>query len=125
MSMRILFSAAVLLSATAGCSVFSSVTSQTRIDPGQSFLLGGGQPGAFVVRGRNSGSVPVIIYQDRDGRRDSLGTAPPGGEIDAEFASRTMAVFRNTSATSSATVTVKITGGGSSLGMRYEPTRMP
>ncbi len=99
-----------------------SLTSTTTIDPGKAFRLGGGQPGAFVVRGVNSGNVPVIVYQERDGRRDSLGTVPPRGEIDAEFASRSMAVFRNASTQKPATVSIKVTGDVKALGMGYETT---
>ena len=111
---------AVLAPFLTACATFESLTSNTVIDPGKSFLLGGGQRGAFVVRGVNVGSVPVIIYQERDGKRDSLGTVPPRGEIDAEFAPRAMAIFRNTSMSERASVTVKITGDASSLSMRYD-----
>jgi len=109
----------------AGCTAFQSLTSTTTIDPGKAFRLGGGQQGAFVVRGVNSGSVPVIVYQERDGKRDSLGVVPPRGEIDAEFSSRSMAIFRNLSLTQQATVSIKVTGDVSSLGMGYEVTPTP
>ena len=113
-------SIAVAVLLTSACTACTSLTSTTRIDPGMSFLLGGGQTGAFVVRGTNSGSVPVIVYVARDGRRDSVGTIPPRGEIDAEFASRAMAVFRNPSTSSAAEVSIRVTGATSSLGMGYE-----
>ena len=101
-------------------SACTSVTSRTSIDPGQAFRLGGGQPGAFTVRGSNSGAVPVVVFIDRNGQRDSITTVAPNQKIDATFPARSMAVFVNRSETQGASVTVKITGSASSLGMGYE-----
>ena len=98
----------------------TSVTSRTSIDPGQSFKLGGGQPGAFTVRGSNSGAVPVVVFMDRNGARDSITTVAPGQQVDATFPARAMAVFVNRSDTEGASLSVRITGSTSSLGMRYE-----
>ncbi len=101
----------------------ASITSQTVIDSGQAFKLGGGQPGAFTVRGSNSGAVPVVVFVDRDGVRDSLTTLAPGQPVDATFPARSMAVFVNRSDTQGASLTVKITGSVSSLGMTYEANK--
>ena len=101
----------------------SSVTSRTSIDPGQAFRLGGGQPGAFTVRGTNSGAVPVVVFVDRNGTRDSITTVAPDQKIDATFPARSMAVFVNRSESQGASVTVKITGDASSLGMGYEANK--
>ena len=101
----------------------SSVTSRTSIDPGQAFRLGGGQPGAFTVRGTNSGTVPVVVFVDRNGTRDSITTVAPDQKIDATFPARSMAVFVNRSESQGASVTVKITGDASSLGMGYEANK--
>lgn len=101
-------------------SACTSVTSRTSIDPGQAFRLGGGQPGAFTVRGSNSGVVPIVVCVDRHGQRDSVTTVAPDQKIDATFPARAMAVFVNRSETQGASVTVKITGSASSLGMSYE-----
>jgi hypothetical protein len=73
----------------------NSVTSRTSIDPGQAFRLGGGQLGAFTVRGSNSGAVPVVVFIDRNGARDSITTVAPGQKVDATFPARSMAVFVN------------------------------
>ncbi len=110
----------VSLAGTLLVTACSSVTSRTSIDPGQAFRLGGGQPGAFTVRGSNSGAVPIVVFVDRDGTRDSITTVAPDGKIDATFPARSMAVFVNRSDTQGASVTVKITGNATSLGMGYE-----
>ena len=98
----------------------ASVTSQTSIDPGKAFRLGGGQPGAFTVRGSNSGAVPVVVFVDRNGARDSITTVAPGQKVNATFEARSMAVFVNRSETQGASLSVRITGSASSLGMGYE-----
>ena len=89
-------------------------------DAGQAFRLGGGQAGAFTVRGTNSGAVLVVVFVDRNGTRDSITTVGPDQEIDATFPARSMAVFVNRSERQGASVSVKITGDVSSLGMGYE-----
>lgn len=101
----------------------TSVTSRTSIDPGQAFKLGGGQLGAFTVRGSNSGAVPVVVFVDRNGVRDSVTTVAPGQRVDATFPARAMAVFVNRSDTQGASLTVHITGIASSLSMGYEANR--
>jgi hypothetical protein len=101
----------------------TSVTSRTSIDPGQAFRLGGGQLGAFTVRGSNSGAVPVVVFMDRDGARDSITTVAPGQKVDATFPARSMAVFVNRSDTQGASLTVHITGIASSLSMGYEANK--
>ncbi len=115
---RIVVVAGVLL-----LSACASITSQTSIEPGKAFRLGGGQAGAFTVRGSNSGAVPVVVFLDRDGVRDSVTTVAPGQKVDATFPSRAMAVFVNRSDTKAASLSVKITGSVSSLGMTYEANK--
>jgi hypothetical protein len=101
----------------------NSVTSRTSIDPGQAFRLGGGQLGAFTVRGSNSGAVPVVVFIDRNGARDSITTVAPGQKVDATFPARSMAVFVNRSDAQGASLTVHITGIVSSLAMGYEANK--
>lgn len=102
----------------AACSTLSSTTV---IEPGKAFRLGGGQPGAFNVQGTNTGSVPIVVFAEIAGRRDSITTLAPGAPVDASFPASAMAVFKNTSASRTATVAIKVTGDISSLGMSYEP----
>jgi len=99
----------------------ASVTSTTSIKPDMAFRLGGGQRGAFTVRGTNAGDVPVAVYSERAGVRDSITTLLPGAPVDARFPAQAMAVFKNTSATRDATVSIRVTGDVGSLGMGYEP----
>ena len=121
MSFRRTATAALLcLAALPACASFAALTSQTYIEPGKAFRLGGGQAGSFAVRGRNAGGTAVIVYSELSGRRDSVTTLAPGAEIDAEFPSRAMAIFRNTSDSAGATLDLKVTGATSSLGMGYE-----
>lgn len=101
-------------------SACASLTSTTMIPAGQSFRLGGGQPGAFTVRGTNSGSVPVVGYSEVAGKRDSLLTLAPGANVDTSFPATATVVFGNTSTTKSATVSIKVTGDVGGLGMGYE-----
>jgi hypothetical protein len=117
---RLSFVAPILL-----LSACSSLISNTRIEPGQAFKLGGGQGSAFTVRGTNDGPVPVVVYAELDGKRDSVLTLAPGEPVDATFPKSAMAIFRNTSWTRTATVSIKVTGDIASLGMRYEANPKP
>jgi hypothetical protein len=119
MSFR-LAAALVLQLALTACASFASLRSNTYIEPGKAFLLGGGQSGSFSVKGKNVGPNAIVVYNELAGRRDSVTTLPPGAEIDAEFPARAMAVFRNTSKTGGAELSIKVTGAISTLGMRYE-----
>jgi hypothetical protein len=100
--------------------MFNSLTSSTMIEPNRAFRLGGEQGGAFNVSGRNTGPVPVIVYAEVNGTRDSITTLAPGDPVDARFAARTTAVFRNPSTRATAVVSIVVTGDTRALGMRYE-----
>ena len=107
-----------LISLLAAC---TALTSTTRIEPGKAFRLGGGQPGAFLVRGTNTGPVAVVVFSEVAGKRDSIVTLAPGAPVDARFGSSAMAIFMNTSSTRTAIVAIKVTGDVSALRMGYEP----
>jgi hypothetical protein len=111
----------LLLLAAPACASLGHLTSQTVIDPEKAFLLGGGQPGAFTVTGKNSGSVPVSLFVEQGGKRDSITTLQPGAPVEFTFPAGAMAVIRNTSRTRTAMVDLKVRGDVSQLGMRYEP----
>jgi hypothetical protein len=106
-----------------GCASFAALNSETYIEPSKAFKLGGGQPGAFTVAGRNAGDVPVSVFVEANGRRDSVTTIAPGAPVDAAFPAGAMAVFRNTSTERGARVKIRVTGDIASLGMRYEDNR--
>jgi hypothetical protein len=109
-----------LIGTLPACAAFATLRSNTYIEPGKAFLLGGNQTGSFSVKGRNAGRAAVIVYSELAGRRDSVTTLAPGATIDAEFPSRALAVFRNTSTSGGAELTLTVTGATSGLGMRYE-----
>ena len=107
----------VLVALVAAC---TSLTSTTVIEPGKAFRLGGGQAGAFLVRGTNAGTVAVSVFSEVAGKRDSIRTLAPGAPVDARFPRSATAIFRNTSSTVPATVAIKVTGDIGALGMTYE-----
>jgi hypothetical protein len=104
--------------AVSGCSMFNRINSNTQIDPGKSFLLGGNQRGAFNVKLANVGDVPVVVYVERAAGRDSLATLLPGENTDGAFPANSMAVVRNTSGTRMAYVKL-VVRGDTDLSMRY------
>ena len=120
--MRLIALTLTLTPLLGACAMFNSVTSVTTIEPNKAFRLGGGQAGAFTVRGRNEGQVAVVVYSEVAGKRDSVLTLAPGALVDAQFRSNATAVFRNTSSVESATVSLKVTGDVRGLGMGYETT---
>ena len=125
-TMSIRSCAAVLLVAlSAIVAACTSLTSRTTIDPGKAFRLGGGQAGAFTVRGTNSGPVPIIVFSELAGKRDSVATLAPGAPVDARFPKGATAIFMNTSSTRAATVAIKVTGDVGALGMGYEQNPKP
>ncbi len=97
-----------------------TINSGLRIEPGQTFELGGGQEGGFTVTGRNSGPVAVVVLGQAPGAKPSeRGTVAPGGDVKATFGPGEMALLRNTSAKEVAELSLKIRGDTSSLGMTY------
>jgi hypothetical protein len=110
---------AAALSLTAAAEA-GQITSDLRIEAGKTFELGGGQEGGFVVTGRNTGSVAVVVLGQREGKAPVVrGTVASGGEVDASFAPGEMALLRNTSGSAMARLKLKIAGETSSLGMTY------
>lgn len=101
------------------CASWSSVHSETSIDAGQAFLLGGSQSGRFSATVKNTGAVPVEVFVESGGARRPVIVLAPDSSIEAAFEAREMAVFSNPS-TSRAVIKVDIRGGDSrNLGMRY------
>ena len=112
--------AALTLAALGAAVQAGTINSNLRIDPGQTFELGGGQEGGFVVTGTNSGPVAVVVLSKADGAAAvERGTVAPGGAVDAQIAAGEMALLRNTSSQKTARLKLKVTGDTSSLGMSY------
>lgn len=103
----------------------STIHSGLSVEAGQTFELGGGEDGSFTVTGRNTGPVAVEVLSKAQGAGvpTMRGTVAPGGAVEARFASREMALLRNTSATRTAKLKLRITGDTSSLGMSYSDNR--
>ena len=95
------------------------IHSVTTIKVGQQFVLGGQQHGAFRVKARNSGSVPVSVAERRaDGTLTELGRLEPGQRAELAFAAGSAALVRNLGARD-AEPTVVISGDASfKMGMR-------
>ena len=116
-----LMAAALSLAALGAAVQAGTINSNLQIDPGQTFELGGGQEGGFVVTGKNSGPVAVVVLGQREGATAvERGTVAPGGAVNATFGPGEMALLRNTSAREMATLKLKISGDTSSLGMGYK-----
>ncbi len=112
--------AALTLAALGAAVQAGTINSNLQIDPGQTFELGGGQAGGFVVTGTNTGPVAVVVLSKADGAAAvERGTVAPGGAVDARIAPGEMALLRNTSGEKTATLKLKVTGDTSSLGMSY------
>lgn len=115
---------ALALSGAAGLTAFAAraaINSDLGIEAGQTFVLGGGQRGAFSVKGENVGPVAVEVLA-RDGEtRIPVGTVAPGAQFRHDFARGEAALLRNTSDSEAAKVRVRITGSTGTLGMGYVP----
>ena len=90
------------------------------IESGKQFILGGDQPGAFRVQGKNTGPVPVEVRERlRDGHLLPRAVLPPGEETTLHFKAGSAALLRNTS-TRRAVLDLDITGSHPGR-MTYEP----
>ena len=112
--------AALTLAALGAAVQAGTINSNLQIDPGQTFELGGGQEGGFVVTGTNTGPVAVVVLSKADGAAAvERATVAPGGAVDAQIAPGEMALLRNTSSQKTARLKLKVAGDTSSLGMSY------
>lgn len=77
---------------------YGNIHSHLLIPPGQQFILGGDQPGAFRVRGRNVGPVLVEVRErQRNGQLLYRAALPPGERATLSFAPGSTALLRNAS----------------------------
>ncbi len=117
--MRLFLLALALLTAAARpADEFSSLT---YIEPGEQFALGGNQRGAFVVKARNRGPVPVRVAE-RLAAGNTLERAQlaPGQTLTLRFGAGSTALVRNGSPRR-AELSFKLSGDvRQGLGMRYE-----
>ena len=99
----------------------AAINSNLSIEPAQTFILGGGQRGAFTVSGENTGPVAVEVLARDDTGDTAVATLAPGARFEQPFARGEGALLRNTSRTATAQVKVRVTGDTGNLGMRYTP----
>ena len=106
---------AALALVAGGC----ATTTTIGIDPGEQFVLGGGQAGAFEARLVNQGRVTVGVAElTAAGDTVYVADLAPGEATAATFAVGSAALLINRS-TGGAVVRGRIRGSG--LGMRYVP----
>ncbi|MEM1098232.1 MAG: hypothetical protein AAGH92_05530 [Planctomycetota bacterium] len=91
------------------------------IPPGQTFLLGGGQPAGFIVQAYNHGGVAVELSADPNEPETVSATIFPESQNEATFAPGQTALLTNLSDDTTARLKVTITSlkRGQTLGMRY------
>jgi hypothetical protein len=94
--------------------------SQTQIEAGQTFKLGGEQRRNLLVEGRNTGPVPVEILVEQAGQRRMLLTVQPAQLFSKTFGPGEIILLRNTSATRQATVKIELNADLGGLSMVYE-----
>jgi len=115
--MKIATLSLLALAVLAGC---SSIRSTIGIDPGEQFVLGGSQKGAFTAELLNVGPESVRIYEaTAEGDTFLVTTLAPGRAARALFAAGSAALLANPS---SQEASIKaVVRGDTNLGMRYVP----
>lgn len=118
---KFLLTLTLLLPLGAAVLALGGITSHTSIKAGEQFVLGGQQRGAFRVKARNSGPVPVSVAERRaDGALQERGRLEPGQRADLAFAAGSAALVRNLGERQ-AELDVVISGDASfKMGMGYE-----
>jgi hypothetical protein len=97
-------------------------TSNTRVPPSESFLLGGDQRRPLRVIGTNTGTVDVSVYSTSAEGNTLMARAAPGETFSAVFPVGATAKITNTSSTEQAQVRVRFNADTSQVGMRYVPS---
>lgn len=113
--------ATVLLASLVLFAFGGPINSQTFIDAGKQFVLGGEQRGAFRVAAHNVGPVPVSVAERLpDGTVQERGRLEPGQRAELAFGAGSAALVRNLGERQ-AKLDFRITGNTSfGMGMRYE-----
>jgi hypothetical protein len=111
--------ALLALALLAGC---TTLQSGLTIGPGEQFVLGGAQRGAYRVEARNVGDVPVDVAEVRaPGDTVALGALAPGARQSLRFGAGAAALLINP--TDRPALLRLSVSGDTNLGMRYEATR--
>ena len=94
--MRYFLLTLTLLLSLSAVLALGNIHSHTTIKAGEQFVLGGQQRGAFRVKARNSGPVPVSVAERRaDGGLQERGRLDPGQRAELAFAAGSAALVRN------------------------------
>ena len=119
--MRYFLLTLTLLLSVSAVLALGDIHSVTTIKVGQQFVLGGQQRGAFRVKARNSGPVPVSVAERRtDGTLTERGRLEPGQRATLAFEAGSAALVRNLGERQ-AEIDVVISGDASfKMGMGYE-----
>jgi hypothetical protein len=119
--LTILFAAILYLSA---CSLFTSLSSTTTIQPKQQFVLGNNEHGNFKVEAKNLSNQPINIhFAPIDGGSHSSQTIMPNELVSLKVAKNTALVFANSS---NDTVNVSLhVKGDLGLSMGYQNKQVP
>jgi Prokaryotic membrane lipoprotein lipid attachment site len=107
--------------ALSGCSLFSSLTSNTIISPNNSFVLGNNEHGSFKVKLKNVSANDLEVYEAPiDGGKHSGQTVKPGQTVTVSV-DRNTALIINNSNKDTASVDLKVTGDvGLSMGYKNQ-----
>jgi hypothetical protein len=99
-----LFLSALLLQAC------RTLTSQTFIEPGQSFVLGDGSHGTFRAKIKNTGTAAVEVAKESlEGNRTTVVVLAPGDATNVTIGNNTKVIFKNKD-TSKATLNLYVSG---------------
>jgi len=101
------------------CSVFSSLNSNTTIEPGKSFVLGNNEHQSFNVKLRNDSKNTIELYlAPINGGKHSAQKIASGASVKVKVGNNTALVIQNPGK-DTANVTLKVTGD-TGLSMGYQ-----
>lgn len=96
--MKKLFAIIAILIATTSCSMFKTITSNTTIQPNDSFVLGNNMHGAFSVKFKNVSKNAVTVYRAPiEGGKHSFVIVRPNETVKVHVEKNTALVVENKS----------------------------
>ncbi|MEQ1623721.1 MAG: hypothetical protein ABL870_03465, partial [Sediminibacterium sp.] len=106
------------------CSMFSSLSSVTTIQPKQQFVLGNNEHGNFKVAAKNISNQPIKVhFAPIDGGSHSIQTIQPNETVSLRVEKNTALVFANPS---NDTINVSLhVKGDLGLSMGYQNKQVP
>jgi hypothetical protein len=96
--MKKLIAIVTIVIATTSCSIFKTVTSNTTIQPNDSFVLGDNIHGEFSVKLKNISKNAITVYHaPNDGGKHTFETVQPKQTINVKVEPNTALVVENKS----------------------------